>query len=75
MNFDFIYSQMVGILHCNICLINDKGDIEKIYGDISEKQNPLLTDEAFASNFCNGRDWTILIFFMSRTAFFMPLFL
>lgn len=47
MNFDFIYGQMVGILHCNICLINDQGDIEKIYGDISEKQNPLLTDESF----------------------------
>ncbi len=47
MNFEFIYNQMVGILHCNICLVNDQGDIEKIYGDIPGKQNPLLTDEAF----------------------------
>ena len=47
MNFEFIYNQMVKILHCNICIANNRGDIEKIYGNISGKQNPLLTDEPF----------------------------
>ena len=47
MNFEFIYNQMVRILHCNICIANNQGDIEKIYGNISGEQNPLLTDEPF----------------------------
>lgn len=47
LDFDYIYSQMVLVLRCSVCLINHQGTIEKTYGDIATQANPLLTDDAF----------------------------
>lgn len=47
MNLEYIYKQMVRVLHCNIIYINSWGRIEAGYGDMAEKCNPLFTDSEF----------------------------
>lgn len=46
---EYIYKQMVRVLHCNIIYINSFGEIEKAYGDMVEKCSPLFTDSKFLS--------------------------
>ena len=47
MNLDYICSQMVRMLHCNIIILNEHLTIEKCYGDMVYECNPLLTDGCF----------------------------
>ncbi len=47
MNIDYICSQLVRMLHCNIIFLNDHRKVEKCYGDMAKECNPLLTDQDF----------------------------
>ena len=47
MNIDYICSQLVRMLHCNIVFLDEHGKIEKYYGDMAKECNPLLTDRDF----------------------------
>lgn len=47
MNINYICSQMVRMLHCNIIILNEQNEIEKYYGDMANESNPLLTDMEF----------------------------
>ena len=49
MNLEYIYEQMVRILHGNITCISESGAIEACYGDMAVQCNPLFTDPEFLS--------------------------
>ena len=49
MNLEYIYEQMVRILHGNITCISESGAIEACYGDMAAQCNPLFTDPEFLS--------------------------
>lgn len=49
MNLEYIYEQMVRILHGNITCISESGAIEACYGDMAVQCNPLFTDPKFLS--------------------------
>lgn len=49
MNLEYIYEQMVRILHGNITCISESGTIEACYGDMAVQCNPLFTDPEFLS--------------------------
>ena len=49
MNLEYIYEQMVRILHGNITCISESGAIEACYGDMAVQCNPVFTDPEFLS--------------------------
>lgn len=53
MNSEYIYRQMVRVLHGDIICINEEGKIEACYGDMAEQSNPLFTDPEFLADICN----------------------
>lgn len=44
MSLEYICSQLVRMLHCNICLIDENKEILQTYGSVLQKENPFYTD-------------------------------
>ena len=55
MNLEYIYRQMVRVLHGDIICINEEGKIEACYGDMAALGNPLFTDPEFLADICNRK--------------------
>lgn len=55
MNLEYIYRQMVRVLHGDITCINEKGKIEACYGDMAAYSNPLFTDPEFLQDICSRK--------------------
>lgn len=47
MNYEYVCSQMVQILHCDICCMKEDGDIIRCFGSHSEQANPVAADHEF----------------------------
>ena len=74
MNLEYIYEQMVRILHGNITCISESGDIEACYGDMACSVILYLRIRNFCLLFMSVREKIIRIFFMRKIRFFMRSF-
>ena len=74
MNLEYIYEQMVRILHGNITCISKSGAIEACYGDMAAQCNPLSTDPEFLSAVHERERKIIPDLFMRKIRFFMRSF-
>lgn len=55
MNLEYIYRQMVRVLHGDIICVNEEGEIEACYGDMDSHSNPLFTDPKFLKDICGQK--------------------